>query len=99
VTAVIIHCIVRNKVVEEWSEGSDVAELVQHRLEQEMRDRIEQGLRVARRIQQASLSKEVPELEGWQIGAHYQPAKEVGGDFCDFLELPNGHLGFFVGTQ
>jgi hypothetical protein len=66
VTAVIIHCIVRNKVVEEWSEGSDVAELVQHRLEQEMRDRIEQGLRVARRIQQASLSKEVPELEGWQ---------------------------------
>jgi Transposase len=52
---------------------------------------------VARRIQQASLPKEVPEVEGWQIAHHYQPAREVGGDFYDFLELPNGRLGIVVG--
>jgi hypothetical protein len=33
---------------------------------------------VARRIQQASLPKEVPTLEGWQISPFYQPAREVG---------------------
>jgi serine phosphatase RsbU (regulator of sigma subunit) len=61
------------------------------------RERVEQDLRVARSIQQASLPKEVPELEGWQISPYYQPAREVGGDFYDFLELPNGHLGLIVG--
>jgi serine phosphatase RsbU (regulator of sigma subunit) len=61
------------------------------------RERVEQELRVARSIQQASLPKEVPELEGWQINPYYRPAREVGGDFYDFFELPNGHLGLVVG--
>jgi serine phosphatase RsbU (regulator of sigma subunit) len=52
---------------------------------------------VARRIQQASLPKEVPEVQGWQINPHYQPAREVGGDFYDFLELEDGRLGMVVG--
>jgi serine phosphatase RsbU (regulator of sigma subunit) len=69
------------------------------RLEQERTERelLEQELRVARSIQQASLPKEVPKLEGWQIAPYYQPAREVGGDFYDFLELPNGLLGLVVG--
>jgi serine phosphatase RsbU (regulator of sigma subunit) len=69
------------------------------RLEQERieRERIEQELKVARSIQQASLPKDVPELEGWEITSHYQPAREVGGDFYDFFELPNGRLGIVVG--
>jgi len=57
----------------------------------------EQELRVARRIQQALLPKEVPTLEGWQIAPYYRPAREVGGDFHDFLELPNGQLSLVVG--
>ena len=65
--------------------------------EAQERERIEQELQVARRIQQASLPKEVPEPEGWEITPYYQPAREVGGDFYDFLELPNGHLGLVVG--
>jgi serine phosphatase RsbU (regulator of sigma subunit) len=52
---------------------------------------------VARRIQQASLPEEVPELEGWQISPHYQPAREVGGDFYDFHLLSEGRLGVVVG--
>ena len=47
--------------------------------------------------QQASLPKEVPELEGWQINPYYQPAREVGGDFYDFFELRDGRLGLVVG--
>ncbi len=61
------------------------------------RERIEQELRVARRIQQASLPKEVPEPEGWQITPFYQPAREVGGDFYDFFELEDGRVGVVVG--
>jgi serine phosphatase RsbU (regulator of sigma subunit) len=61
------------------------------------RERIEQELRVARSIQQASLPKEVPTLEGWQITPYYQPAREVGGDFYDFFELEDGRVRVVVG--
>jgi serine phosphatase RsbU (regulator of sigma subunit) len=54
-------------------------------------------LRVARSSQQASLSKEVPTLEGWQIAPYYQPAREVGGDFYDFFDLEEGRVGLAVG--
>jgi predicted ester cyclase len=87
--AIAIHRVSGGKIVEEWAGGSNVSDLMEQRVEQE--------LRVARRIQQASLPKEVPELEGWQISPYYRPAREVGGDFYDFLELKHGQLGFFVG--
>jgi predicted ester cyclase len=61
------------------------------------RERIEQELQVSRRIQQASLPKEVPELEGWEIAPYYRPAREVGGDFYDFFELEDGRVGVVVG--
>ena len=62
-----------------------------------MRQSIAQELRVARSIQEASLPKEVPELEGWVISPRYQPAREVGGAFYDFFELDDGRVGFAVG--
>ena len=40
-----------------------------------MRQSIAQELRVARSIQEASLPKEVPTLEGWAISPRYQPAR------------------------
>ena len=96
---ILIHRIVGDKITDEWNPGSNLAELAQQRLEQERieRERIEQELRVARSIQQASLPESVPELEGWQITPFYQPAREVGGDFYDFFELPEGRLGLVVG--
>jgi serine phosphatase RsbU (regulator of sigma subunit) len=71
----------------------------EQRLKQEAhaRERIEQELHVARRIQQASLPEAVPALEGWEISPRYRPAREVGGDFFDFLELEDGRLGLVVG--
>jgi len=61
------------------------------------RERIEQELQVARRIQQALLPEATPTLDGWEVAAYYQPAREVGGDFYDFLELPDGRLGLVIG--
>jgi serine phosphatase RsbU (regulator of sigma subunit)/CHASE1-domain containing sensor protein/anti-sigma regulatory factor (Ser/Thr protein kinase) len=58
---------------------------------------VEQELRLARRIQHALLPKNLPELEGWEIAYHYQPAREVGGDFYDFLHLDDGRVGLVIG--
>ena len=97
--AIVIHRIVEGKIAEEWGMGTIGGTLRKQRLEQEIseRERIEQELKVARDIQQASLPKEVPELEGWQISPYYQPAREVGGDFYDFFELEDGRMGVVVG--
>ena len=102
---IVIHRIVDGKIAEEWGVGTSfsevregfVARLVHQAQERLERERVEHELRVARRIQQASLPKEVPKLEGWQIAYHYQPAREVGGDFYDFHLLSEDRLGMVVG--
>ena len=92
-----IHRLSGGKITEEWSTLD--ARPVWEDLAEEMheRGRVEQELRVARSIQQASLPKEVPEPEGWQISPLYRPAREVGGDFYDFHLLPKGLLALVVG--
>jgi serine phosphatase RsbU (regulator of sigma subunit) len=75
-----------------------VAELVrQQQREAQERERIEQELKVARVIQQTLLPTTLPKLPGYDVAAYYQPAREVGGDFYDFLELEDGRLGLVVG--
>jgi serine phosphatase RsbU (regulator of sigma subunit) len=79
-----------------------VAELVRQLVRQQAaelraRERIEQELRVAQLIQRQFLPRELPELPGWHVAAYYQPAKEVGGDFYDFIELPDGLIGLVCG--
>ena len=75
-----------------------VGQLVrQQQAEARSRERIEQELRVATLIQQQFLPRELPELGGWQAAAYYRPAREVGGDFYDFIELPDGRVGIVVG--
>src|SRR5262245_25254727 len=75
-----------------------VAELVRRQAaEAASRERIEQELRVAQLIQQNFLPRELPELPGWHLDAYYKPAREVGGDFYDFFELPDGQVGVVVG--
>jgi predicted ester cyclase len=94
---IYIHRISGGKITEEWGIISNYPLLENLAKEIRERERIEQDLRVARRIQQASLPEEVPTLEGWQISPYYQPAREVGGDFYDFHLLSEGRLGFVVG--
>jgi serine phosphatase RsbU (regulator of sigma subunit)/anti-sigma regulatory factor (Ser/Thr protein kinase) len=75
-----------------------VAQLVrEQQAEIRERERIEQELEVARLIQQQFLPHELPELPGWHVAAYYKPARQVGGDFYDFLDLPDGQIGIVVG--
>ena len=54
-------------------------------------------MRVATLIQQQFLPRELPNLPQWQIAAYYGPARAVGGDFYDFIEMPDGRIGIAVG--
>ena len=79
-----------------------VAQLVRQLVRQQAaelkaRERIEQELQVAQLIQRQFLPRELPELSGWHVATYYQPAKAVGGDFYDFIELPGGLIGLVCG--
>jgi serine phosphatase RsbU (regulator of sigma subunit) len=75
-----------------------VAQLVrQQQLEAQSRERLEHEMQVARIIQQTLLPKALPSLAGWELAAYYQPARAVGGDFYDFIPLPDGRLAIVVG--
>ena len=75
-----------------------VAQLVREQAnEAAERERMEQEMRVATLIQQQFLPRELPDLPQWQIAAYYGPARAVGGDFYDFIEMPGGRIGIAVG--
>lgn len=60
------------------------------RLHQEeiQRYRLEEELSVARQIQLSMLPPSCPIIDGWQFAAHYRAARQVGGDFYDFFDVP-----------
>ena len=62
--------------------------------------RFERQQRVARSLQEGLLTTEMPELGGCMVGTVYEPAggeAEVGGDFFDIFDLPDGRLALVVG--
>ncbi len=61
------------------------------------RERIKAEIDAANRIQAALLPKEDPDLSGATIASHYRAATEIGGDYFDFLPLPDGSLGLACG--
>ena len=63
-------------------------------LDQELMNR---DLVLARRIQQRFLTRHTPAVEGFAYAIEYTPALAVGGDFYDFIELPEGRIGVAVG--
>lgn len=59
--------------------------------------RISQELDFAKQLQASLLPKEFPEREQFSVHAFYRSAKEVGGDFYDFIEIDRDRLLFVVG--
>lgn len=58
--------------------------------------RLEQELDLAREIQKRLLPEQGPQLPGWSIEVAWQAARQVGGDFYDFISLPDGRLGIVI---
>lgn len=68
---------------------------VAHQTELERKAR-EYEMQIATDIQSNLLPSQIPKIEGYEIAAFYNPSKEVGGDYYDFLEIDSDHIGFIV---
>ncbi|MEI6292048.1 MAG: SpoIIE family protein phosphatase [Methanomicrobiales archaeon] len=60
------------------------------------KERIEKELDIARSIQQSFLPDLPPYIEGMDIAGLSLPAREVGGDFYDYIPLPDGRWGLVI---
>lgn len=59
--------------------------------------RVQEELRLAQEMQNQLLPKEPPRISGYDIAGKSVPAKEVGGDYFDFLEIDGKRLVFCLG--
>ncbi len=59
--------------------------------------RIQEEMRLAGEIQVNLLPKVVPEIPGYQIAGRSIPAKDVGGDYYDFIQIEEDRLAFCLG--
>ena len=66
-------------------------------IEAEQRTRLENELRVARTVQETLLPSELPHPDGWKLDAYWKPAREMSGDFYDFIPFEDGRLGIVMG--
>jgi serine phosphatase RsbU (regulator of sigma subunit) len=60
------------------------------------RQAIERDLQLAQQVQLSLLPAGCPVCSGYRFFAYYQTAYEVGGDYYDFVELPNGRLAIIM---
>ena len=58
--------------------------------------RMERDLSVARDIQMSMMPESCPTIDGYQIAASSTPAREVSGDFFDFIDIDDSNIGFVI---
>jgi hypothetical protein len=61
------------------------------------RIRVRDELEVARALQLELLPRSTPGLPGYRVAHSYRTANEVGGDYYDFLPLPDGRFAIVIG--
>ena len=65
--------------------------------EMTQRERMNRELEIAREVQEHLFPQRFPRAQGLEYSGLCRPAREVGGDYYDFLELPDGTLGIAIG--
>jgi sigma-B regulation protein RsbU (phosphoserine phosphatase) len=65
-------------------------------VEKAEKERLEQELRIARTIQMSLLPQGPLQMPGVSLSGHCEPAREVGGDYYDFLPLEDERLGILI---
>jgi sigma-B regulation protein RsbU (phosphoserine phosphatase) len=56
------------------------------------KQRLEEELHIARRIQQGLLPRTIPDIPGCELAAYLHPVRPVGGDYYDVLPLEGGRF-------
>jgi len=70
-----------------------------HRLKREVesqKDQLEHELEVVSQVQRKLLPKQLPAIEGFKLGVHYETSRYAGGDYYDIIELPDNCWGFLM---
>jgi sigma-B regulation protein RsbU (phosphoserine phosphatase) len=70
-----------------------------HRLKrvvESQKDQLEHELEVVSEVQRKLLPKQLPAIEGFKLGVHYETSRYAGGDYYDIIELPDNCWGFFI---
>jgi serine phosphatase RsbU (regulator of sigma subunit) len=62
----------------------------------QQRDELAREVQLAAEVQRRLLPLAPPRLDGFDIAGEMYPAKTVGGDYFDYIELPDGRLGLAV---
>lgn len=70
------------------------AQLHEQRLQEELTQR---ELRLAHTVQQGLLPAAPPQLPGYEMGDFYEPARELGGDYFDYIPLSGGRTALALG--
>lgn len=73
-----------------------ITELEAAQAELVKKERIERELELAREVQQSMLPHSFPRIPGYALAARNEPARQVGGDFYDVIELDANHFGVVV---
>ena len=79
------------------SQSAQVIENARLYEEEQVLLRMEEELKVAYEIQINLLPKENPQIAGYDIAGKSIPAKEVGGDYYDFIHIDDHHLAICLG--
>ncbi len=58
--------------------------------------RMQRELQMAREMQTTFLPQEVPQAPGWEFASRWQPAREVAGDYYDFIPVDPDSLGLVI---
>lgn len=61
------------------------------------RERLNREVEIAKEVQERLFPQELPKVEGLDYAGACRPALGVGGDYYDFLQLPEGKFGIAVG--
>jgi len=61
------------------------------------KERMKRELEIAHSLQTSLLPDKPPQAKGYQIAAISVPAREVGGDFYDFIDVAEGRIGLVIG--
>ena len=61
------------------------------------RERVQNELMLGQRIQYDLLPRTIPSVPGIELAGSMVPAKEIGGDYYDFIDVGDGRLGIAIG--
>ena len=84
----------RAGLIDELQAKIAALEAAQHDLA--VKERMERELELARQVQLSFLPTEFPAVTGCRFAAHYEPARQVGGDFYDVIALGAGRVGLVI---